>query len=157
MKQVENRLKKLFRVCVYSCLLTVLMSCENVGGTAFGLSDHSDNLKSKEFYEGLLEEFCQNYYNDLYHDFWGTRKYVKGSLVVDSIRACGEREVTVYGKHDFEGRLGHPYEGYHFEANVYESKNNSHDYIVTFEKESRKIISHKSYTESRTKTIHYEE
>ena len=46
--------------------------------------------------------------------------------------------------------------GYNFKANIYESKKGSNDYVVTFEKESKKIISRKSYTESRTKTFHYE-
>lgn len=157
MKQVEGCLKKLFRVCLYSCLLTVFVSCENVGVAALGLSDNSDSVKSKEYYEGLLEQFCQTYYNDLYHDFWGTRKYVAGSLKADSIRSCGEREVMIYGKHDFKGRFGKLYEGYHFQANIYESKKGSNDYIVTFEKESRKKLSGKSYIESRTKSFHYEE
>ena len=156
MKQVEGRLKQISRAFLYSFLLTVLVSCENIGGVALGFSDDSDSLKSKEFYAGLLELFCQNYYNDLYHDFWGTRKYVQGSLIVDSVRPSGENEVMVYGKHDFKGRAGRLRRGYHFEANVYESKKNSHDYIITFEKESKKLISGKSYTESRTKTIHYE-
>ncbi len=156
MKLFENRSKEAFRVFFYSFIFTVFISCESVSGVAFGISDKSDAAKSKEYYEGLLEQFCQTYYDDLYRDFWGTRQYVQGSLVVDSIRPCGVREVMVYGKHDFTGRIGNLYEGYDFKANIYESKKGSNDYIVTFEKESKKIISGKFYTESRTKTFHYE-
>lgn len=140
----------------FSIILTMFISCENVGGVLLGFSGDSDTVMTKDFYEKLLDQFCKRHYDNLYHDFWGTRNYVKGSLVVDSIRPCGEREVMVYGKHDFKGRLGKPHEGYNFKANVYESKKGSHDYIVTFEKESKKIISGKSYTESRTKNFHYE-
>ena len=62
----------------------------------------------------------------------------------------------VYGTHDFEGRFGHDRKDYKYRANVYESKKSTNDYIVTFEKESKKIITKRPYTESRTKTIHYE-
>ena len=140
----------------YTLTLFVFASCDNVGGMALGFSDNSDTIKSKEFYKGMLEHFCQKNYNELYHDFWGTREYVKNSLTVDSIRSCGEREVMVYGKHDFKGRLGNLREGYKFEANVYESKKGSNDYIITFEKQSKKIITKRSYKESRTKAFHYE-
>ena len=140
----ENRTKAAFRVFFNLYMLAVLVSCENVGGVISGFSDASDSVKIKEFYEGLLEQFCQENYNEMYHDFWGTRKYVQNSLRVDSVRSCGEREVTVYGKHDFIGRWGKPREGYEFEANVYESKKGSNDYIVTFEKQSKKIIRKKT-------------
>lgn len=144
-------------VIVASCLLLLFAACGNNNGiniTSF--FDDSDDIQSKEFYEGLLEKFCQDYYDDLYHDFWGTRSYVHGSLKVDSVRQIGEREVMVYGTHDFEGRFGHDRRGYKYRANVYESKKSTNDYIVTFEKESKKIITKRPYTESRTKTIHYE-
>lgn len=144
------------RVLFCSVMLTVLASCEDVGGMISRLSGDSDSIKAKEFYEGLLEQFCQKNYNNLYHDFWGTRKYVSNSLKIDSIRPCGEREVMVYGKHDFVGRFGEPYDSLRFEANVYESKKGSNDYIVTFEKESRRYFTGKSYKESRTKAFHYE-
>ena len=147
-----------FRLTAVCLLLPLLFAaCGNNGSmNILGIFDSSDNNRSNEFYEGLLEKFCQDYYDDLYHDFWGTRSYIKGSLKVDSVYQVGEREVMVYGTHDFEGRLGHPYEGRKFSANIYESKKNNHEYIVTFEKESKKIISRRSYTESRTKTMHYE-
>ena len=141
----------------YLILSVLFVACGNNGGmNILGIFDGSDDVQTKEFYEGLLEKFCRDYYDDLYHDFWGTRSYVYGSLKVDSVRQCGEREVVVYGTHDFEGRFGHIYKGYKYSANIYESKKNNHEYIVTFEKESKKIISRKSYTESRTKTINYE-
>ena len=156
MKRFEYRELRSLRVFIFSCLLFVLSSCGNAGGVIHGFNDDTDSIKSQEFYEGMLEQFCQKNYNELYHDFWGTRKYVSNSLTVDSIRPCGEREVTVYGKHDFIGRYGKPREGYHFEANVYEAKKGSNDYIITFEKQSKKIITKKSYKESRTKAFHYE-
>lgn len=148
------------RLCNWAFFLLMTMkfvSCDNNGGINItGFFDDTDEVLPQEFYGGLLESFCQDYYDDLYRDHWGTRSYVHGSLKVDSIRQNGEREVTVYGTHDFEGRFGHVYRGYKYRANVYESKKNTNDYIVTFEKESKKIISRRSYTESRTKTIHYE-
>lgn len=143
-------------VIAASCLLLLFAACGNSGINITGFFDDSDDVQSKEFYEGLLEKFCQDYYDDLYHDFWGTRSYAPGSLKVDSVRQSGEREVMVYGTHDFKGRFGHDRSGYKYRANVYESKKSTNDYIVTFEKESKKIISGRSYTESRTKTIHYE-
>lgn len=152
-------IKKVQARVITGCLFFSMLfaACGNNGGTnIFGIFDSSEGVKPKEFYEGLLEKFCQDYYDDLYHDFWGTRSYTHGSLKVDSVRQCGEREVMVYGTHDFEGRLGYPYEGRKFSANIYESKKNDHEYIVTFEKESKDVITRRSYTESRTKTIHYE-
>lgn len=156
MERFEYRKFKFSRVLLYLLVMFILASCDNVGGVILSFSDDSDSIKSKEFYEGMLEQFCQKNYNDLYHDFWGTRKYVSNSLTVDSIRPCGEREITVYGKHDFIGRFGKLREGYKYEANVYESKKGSNDYIITFEKQSKKIITKKSYKESRTKAFHYE-
>ena len=144
-------------VIVASSLLLLFAACGNNSRINItGFFDDSDDVQSKEFYEGLLEKFCQDYYDDLYHDFWGTRSYVHGSLKVDSVRQIGEREVMVYGTHDFEGRFGHNRSDYKYRANVYESKKSTNDYIVTFEKESKKIFTGRSYTESRTKTIHYE-
>ena len=147
-----------FRYTTVCLLLPMLfVACGNNGGAnILGFFNSANDVQSKEFYEGLLEKFCQDYYDDLYHDFWGTRSYVNGSLRVDSVRQCGEREVMVYGTHDFIGRLGYPYEGHKFSANIYESKKNDHEYIVTFEKESREFFTKRSYTESRTKTIRYE-
>lgn len=144
-------------VIVASSLLLLFAACGNNSRINItGFFDDSDDVQSKEFYEGLLEKFCQDYYDELYHDFWGTRSYVPGSLKVDSVRQIGEREVMVYGTHDFEGRFGHNRSDYKYRANVYESKKSTNDYIVTFEKESKKIFTGRSYTESRTKTIHYE-
>lgn len=151
------RLYKIVLVAGFFLLPMMFVACGNKSNiNILGVFDESDKVKSKEFYEGLLEQFCQEYYDDLYHDFWGTRSYVNGSLKVDSVRLCGEREVEVFGTHDFEGRLGHVYKGRKYSANICESKKNKNEYIVTFEKESKKIISRRSYTESRTKTIHYE-
>ena len=148
---------KLYKIVIAACCLLLLAACGNNSSINIpGIFDDSDDLHSKEFYEGLLEQFCQEYYDDLYHDFWGTRSYVHGSLKVDSVRQIGEREVMVYGTHDFEGRFGHDRKDYKYRANVYESKKSTNDYIVTFEKESKKIITKRPYTESRTKTIHYE-
>lgn len=155
MKLIKKVQARFITGCLFFSML--FAACGNNGGmNILGIFDSSDGVQSKEFYEGLLEKFCQDYYDDLYRDFWGTRSYVHGSLKVDSVRQCGEREVMVYGTHDFEGRLGYPYEGRKFSANIYKSKKNDHEYIVTFEKESKKVITRRSYTESRTKTIHYE-
>ena len=150
-------IKRLRNWTFYILMTMQLAACgNNCGINITRFFDDSDDLQSKEFYEGLLEQFCQDYYDDLYHDFWGTRSYVHGSLKVDSVRQIGEREVMVYGTHSFEGRFGHDRNNYKYRANVYESRKSTNDYIVTFEKESKKIISGRSYTESRTKTIHYE-
>ena len=148
---------KLYKIVIAACCLLLLAACGNNSSINIpGIFDDSDDLHSKEFYEGLLEQFCQDYYDDLYHDFWGTRSYVHGSLKVDSVRQIGEREVMVYGTHTFEGRTGRERKDYNYRANVYESKKSTNEYIVTFEKESKKIITGRSFTESRTKTIHYE-
>ena len=120
-----------FRYTTVCLLLPMLfVACGNNGGAnILGFFNSANDVQSKEFYEGLLEKFCQDYYDDLYHDFWGTRSYVNGSLKVDSVRQCGEREVVVYGTHDFEGRLGHVYKGRKYSANIYESKKNDHEYL----------------------------
>ena len=156
MKQISNGFKKTFRVCLYVCLLTVIMSCNEGGGVSLSLFNDSETIDSEAFYQGLLEQFCRDNYDDLFRDFWGTREYVHNSLTVDSIRPCGEREVIVYGKHCFVGRTDRFRKDYLFKSNVYESKKTPHDYIVTFEKESKRLITKKSYYESRTKNFHYE-
>ena len=85
-------------VIVASSLLLLFAACGNNSGINISsFFDDSDDVQSKEFYKGLLEKFCQDYYDDLYHAFWGTRSYVHGSLKVDSVRQIGEREVMVYG------------------------------------------------------------
>ena len=151
MKKTAHGIHILFCLCV--CML--LVACDsNTNIIPFLSSD----VKSEEFYQHMLEQFCQEHYDNLYKDFWGKRKYQAGSLRIDSVRPIGEREVNVYGKHDFNGRIiGLKHPNREFKANILETKNNSHEYIITFEKESKKIISGKPYREARTKKFYYEE
>lgn len=121
------------------------------------VSSTASLAKPKGFYERMLEKFCQKHYNELFEDFWGTRKYVAGSLKVERMRINGQRELNIYGTHEFVGRLGYPTYKTKFTANIYESKKTPNDYVITFEKESKNLVTGEPYIESRTKTFHYEE
>ena len=137
-------------------LVVLLAACHNNNSSSLREFMDTRNSKPNSFYVEMLEQFCQDYYSVLYHDLWGTRTYVPGTLQVDSITRDSDKEVTIYGIHDFKGRMGKVWKGAHFKANIYESKQSNNEYIITFEKESQRIFSGKKYTESRTKTIHYE-
>ena len=65
-------IKKVQARVITGCLFFSMLfaACGNNGGTnILGIFDSSEGVKPKEFYEGLLEKFCQDYYDDLYHDF----------------------------------------------------------------------------------------
>ena len=114
------------------------------------------DLHPDAFYERLLEQFCQDHFDELYEDIWGTRSYVPGSLRVNSVQRVDNGEVDVYGTFDFKGRdiaLNQDHSGYRFEANVYES--DTHIFNVTFKKESRTFITGSVYWEKRTKKGFY--
>jgi len=121
------------------------------------LLDYMNDLKSNEYYSRFLDKFCQQNYDELFKDLIGKRKYVAGSISIDSVVSVNDREVKVYGKHDFEGRTGKDHSDRLFEANIFETKNNPNEYVVTFKKEGKKIITGKPYSESRSKTYIYEE
>ncbi len=114
-------------------------------------------LKDNAYYERMLDKFCQQNYNDLFKDLIGKRKYVAGSLKVDSVASISDREVKVYGKHDFEGRTGKDHSDRLFEANIFETKNKPNEYVVTFKKEGKKLVTGKPFSETRSTTYIYEE
>lgn len=148
------------RLCVLLLLaLGVICAACNGGGISdlWPISSNADDIKSPDFYERMLEKFCQQHFDSLYEDIWGTREYVDNSLTVDSVCPAGEREVNVFGMHDYMGRLGWPKYHREFVANIYETKKHSNEYIITFEKQSKRHISRRTYKESRTKSFHYEE
>ncbi len=121
------------------------------------VSDAVKKLKDSDYYARMLDKFCQQHYNDLFKDLIGKRKYVAGSLKVDSIVNLSDREVKVYGTHDFEGRTGKDYSDRNFEASIFETKENPNEYNVSFKKEGKRLVTGKSYSESRSKTFIYEE
>lgn len=153
---MKAKLRKMTLCKLLSLLVVSMMSISVNGANNLVKNDYSV-LKNKGFYERMLEKFCRQYYNELFTDFWGTREYVVGSLTIDYMRIAAQREINVFGMHDFKGRLGYPIYHKKFKANVYESKKTPNEYIITFEKESQNLISGQPYFESRTKTFHYEE
>ncbi len=159
-------MKKAFQgFCAFMILAGGLFcaSCNNNGNNNDGSStpESSDitnttDTKSPEFYGRMLEHFCQDHFDDLFEDIWGKREYFANTLTVDSVSYAGEREVNVFGELQFEGRAGKDRQC-KFDANIYEKEKQSNEYIITFRKHSKKLISKKEYIESRTKTYHYEE
>ncbi len=120
---------------------------------------HIKNTEAQEdigFYKRMLENFCQKHYKELFTDFWGKREYIDGSLKVESMRIGGQREVNLYGIHNTKGRLGTPYQR-KFKANIYKSMKTPNEYIITFERESKMLVTGESYMEARTKHFYYEE
>ena len=126
----------------------------NEGGIQ--ISEDINKLKNNDYYERFLDKFCQQNYDELFKDLMGKRKYVAGSLKVDSVQTVNDREVKVFGKHDFEGRTGKDHSDRNFEANILETKDKPNEYIVSFKKEGKTLIG-KKYSESRSKTYVYEE
>ena len=115
------------------------------------------NLKDTPYYERMLDKFCKQNYDELFKDLVGKRKYVAGSLKVDSVVKISNREVKVYGKHDFEGRTGKDHSDRAFEANIYETKDKPNEYNVSFKKEGKRLVTGKPYSETRSKIFIYEE
>lgn len=153
-------IKNAYLMLLSICMGLMLAACNNdqIGKIQKLLDDNDE--KPIDFYERMLDKFCQEHYDNLFKDFWGTRHYVAGSLKVDSVVKVKdkEREVYVYGKHDFNGRHNiHNYDDRDFSANVYETAKHSNEYIITFEKVGKKLISKKEYKETRTKHFYYEE
>lgn len=114
-------------------------------------------LKDPAYYERMLDQFCKQNYDEMFKDVAGKRKYVAGSLKVDSVIKVSEREVKVYDKHDFEGRTGKDHSDRAFEANIYETKDKANEYNVSFKKEGKRLITGKPYSETRSKLFIFEE
>ena len=75
----------------------------------------SNPVKSKKFYEGLLEDFCKKYY----HKKFPGRTYVYGSICVETTTQTDANTVEVKGLHSFKGRLGiRTYDNKEFRAMV---------------------------------------
>lgn len=107
--------------------------------------------KSIHFYQGLLEDFCKLYY----HKAFEGRTYIYGSLCIVSVDYLSETIIEIKGTHSYEGIMGKQYTGYAFKANVRELGNDR--FLVTFEKQSIKILSRKKYWERTSREIAYSE
>lgn len=152
MKKIKTMTMKGKRILMYLMLCVCFISASGTN-----VSIDGPQAKPKAFYERMLEAFCVQCYDELFEDFWGSRQYVKGSLKVKSMRIGGQREVILFGSHQFQGRLGFPTYNQRFKVNIYESKKTPNEYVITFEKESEYLATGRTYIESRTKTFHYEE
>lgn len=147
-------------------LTVVLISCDNFNSkkayddySRLASGEQSINIESVElqkpersnaFYERMLEEFCQRYYNDCFDG----RSYIRNSLVV--LERKGEETTHIYGKHSYEGRYGRRYSNAEFMATIEEEDNGY--FKVTFTKESAPDMFHnETYQESGTRTMHYSE
>lgn len=98
--------------------------------------ESSNPVKSKKFYEGLLEDFCKKYY----HKKFPGRTYIYGSIRVETTRQTDANTVEVKGLHSFKGRLGiKTYNNKEFRATV-RSENNS-NFHIKFDRRLVKPIS----------------
>lgn len=66
-----------------------------------------------------------------------------------------ETIIEIKGTHSYEGIMGKQYTGYAFKANVRELGNDR--FLVTFEKQSIKLLSRKKYWERTSREIAYSE
>ena len=99
-------------------------------------SEFSNPVKSKKFYEGLLEDFCKKYY----HKKFPGRTYIYGSLRVESDTKTDEKTVEVKGIHSFKGRLGiKSYNDKEFRATVRSDGDNN--FHIKFDRRLVKPIS----------------
>ena len=160
---------------LYACMGLMLASCKSDqnGNDAQSTTDPADVatemindaknavkavVKNEAFYEQMLDIFCRQNYDQLFKDIMGSRTYVAGSLKVDSISHLDGTDVMVYGKHNFEGRLGKEHENRTFVALIKEVADKANEYTVTFAKERKSLVSlvGKEDSESRTANFYYD-
>lgn len=84
--------------------------------------------KSKEFYRKMLEDFCIANYNKRFQN----RRYVYGSLRVDSFRSLSNNIVEVWGTHSYKVVFSH--DNRDFKATI--RMEGRDKYQVKFEKKS---------------------
>lgn len=88
-------------------------------------------LKSKQFYQEMLEDFCKANYNRRFRH----RSYVYGSLRVEGLRSLSENIVEVWGTHSYKGRANvFSYNERDFKATIHSVETNK--YHIKFEKKS---------------------
>ena len=88
-------------------------------------------IPSREFYQGLLEAFCQEYYDIKYSG----RHYKTESLRVDRRKKLSDNSVEVWGTHSYEGRFQvFPYDSRDFKAIIQQEA--PHQYKIIFTKKS---------------------
>lgn len=97
-------------------------------------------MKSDEFYQDLLEEFCKKYYSKKFPK----RSYVEGSLHVDNVAPSDGNTFVVMGTHTFKGRLGViTYKNKEFKATVREDGDDL--YHIRFDRR-QELIGHEWVT-----------
>ena len=97
-------------------------------------------VKSDEFYQDLLEEFCKKYYSKKFPK----RSYVEGSLHVDNVAPSDGNTFVVMGTHTFKGRLGViTYKNKEFKATVREDGDDL--YHIRFDRR-QELIGHEWVT-----------
>lgn len=88
-------------------------------------------LKSKQFYQEMLEDFCKANYNRRFRH----RSYVYGSLRVEGLRSLSGNIVEVWGTHSYKGRANvFSYDERDFKATIRSVETNK--YHIKFEKKS---------------------
>lgn len=95
------------------------------------LQPSQTSLKSKQFYQEMLEDFCKANYNRRFRK----RHYVYGSLRVEGLRSLSENIVEVWGTHSYKGRGNwFSYNERDFKATIRSEGKNK--YQIKFEKKS---------------------
>lgn len=92
-------------------------------------------LKSKKFYQDMLEDFCKVYY----HRRYKIRSYVDNSLRVDGHKIINSSVVEVWGFHSYFGRNKLFRHDHHdFKATIVERQANQ--YKVTFSVKTQDLL-----------------
>lgn len=138
------------RFCMIMMCGFLMMSCNNHSPNAqesnqseyLGLlsqyvaQNNPAPMKSKKFYQELIEDFCKKYY----HKKFPGRSYVYGSLYVDNVSRLEHNIFVVMGTHTFKGRFGLlTYRDREFRATVRQGRNG--EYHIRFERRLE-IIGH---------------
>ena len=161
-------MKHLNLVSFAVALLMCLTSCYgSVSSSSYSGGDEEETVEVKEaekkpmaFYQRLLEEFCQRYYDGCFKG----HEYHYNSLIAEQISVVQGNwengniiswEMKIKGRHSFEGRLKN-YNDEPFEAFVDDLGNDS--YKVLFCVKKRNLLGmEKDEWEEATRTMTYSE
>lgn len=84
----------------------------------------TSEVKTKKFYNDLLNEFCKKYF---YRKFKGTH-YIYGSIVIERVSKEDENTVEIKGAHSFKNRIK-TFEQRDFFATIRDRGNNKYNIL----------------------------
>lgn len=114
--------------------------------------DIPSTKKPKAFYATILDDFCNNYYDECYKGY----SYVENSLTIIQVEYVSNEEAEIVGTHSYILPSGLQYSGEKFKAVVKDLPNNG-GFEIAFNRETNKVLGSKSYWEPADHVITIEQ